>query len=134
MASKKAAPAGAGGKKLSKSQVIGSLAEKTGLSKKCCTACRASCAADAPGNHKHVARTTTTRGNAACQANDGAGRFEAMRLCHDLLDMNAPSVSRLGIAALSKGRHLQVGLLCGHQRRHHQLTIDAVSGKPHLVT
>ncbi len=35
MASKKAAPAAAaGGKKLSKSQVIGTLAEKTGLSKK----------------------------------------------------------------------------------------------------
>jgi nucleoid DNA-binding protein len=34
MASKKAAAAGAGGKKLSKSQVIGALAEKSGLSKK----------------------------------------------------------------------------------------------------
>lgn len=34
MASKKAAPAGTGGKKMTKSQVIGALAEKTGLSKK----------------------------------------------------------------------------------------------------
>lgn len=34
MASKKAASAAAGGKKLTKSQVIGALAEKTGLSKK----------------------------------------------------------------------------------------------------